>query len=354
MAISAVRQIDQWEPGAVRRIATAAQARAAAMESAAVALEQLPAFSSWEGDVRDLAFQSVGVTRSTLDDCRNHAEQVASAADIAAGRIAELKRKLAELRQSAGALSLHIDPATNRVEPTDRTHRITPAETMAAIALQSQVAAMLAEANTIDGTLAAALDAKPDTSASHDRSATQGDTAPDVAGPDDRIIDEAGNGEDSSADLHVQMAGYGPAPLSPQSPSDGPLDAPSPAPTPSLTDVPAPLQDFAESQLRGQEVPGWRPLPPPVTGEPIRRDTTPQAPVVINMNQEPGTVDLFPNCDGGDVTKAFGQIAGGGIGGAIAATTGPLTGGVTWAGLGAAGLTIADGIDNLAACKGVS
>lgn len=72
-----------------------------------------------------------------------------------------------------------------------------------------------------------------------------------------------------------------------------------------------------------------------------------------DLDVDPGNVDLFPNCDNGQVLKAGGQVTGAGIGAAIAAGTGPLTAGATWAGLAAAGIALADGIDNLKKCKGL-
>jgi hypothetical protein len=133
-----------------------------------------------------------------------------------------------------------------------------------------------------------------------------------------------------------------------------PPQPPAPPPSP-LQEAPAPLHDFTEHQLAGQQVPGWQPPPPPVSGDPIRLPSAPpKAPTVINMDTTPAPVDLFPNCDNGDVVKAFGQVAGGGIGAAIATTTGPLTAGVTWAGIAAAAVPIAEGVDNLKNCKGLS
>lgn len=171
----------------------------------------------------------------------------------------------------------------------------------------------------------------------------------DAAGADSapRGMSPSGSRDGSGADdSTTSMLSWGPRPLSP---SD---DPPGPPPSPSAT-LPAPLRDFGDYQAHGVPVPPWSPPPPPQTGEPIKLPpAAPRPPIVITL--EPPPVDLFPNCDNGDVVKAFGQLAGGGIGAAVAATTGPLTAGVTWAGLGVAAITIADAADTIATCKGIS
>ena len=163
---------------------------------------------------------------------------------------------------------------------------------------------------------------------------------------------------DSSGEPKPFMASWGPRPLSPADTAP-PAPAPGPAPRPSgpvPAELPAPLQDFTNYQLQGQEVPPWAPPPPPQTGEPIKlAPPAPRPPAVITLDDSPAElVDLFPNCDNGDVAKAGAQLVGAGIGAAIAASAGPMTAGITWAGLGAAGIAIGDAIDTLATCKGVS
>jgi hypothetical protein len=143
----------------------------------------------------------------------------------------------------------------------------------------------------------------------------------------------------------VKMASWGNAPLSPP-------DTPVP-PTPPGPSLPAPLRDFTEQQLQGHEVPTWTPPPPPTTGEPIKLTPALKPPTVITMDPSSESGDLFPNCDTREVLGKTGQVAGAGIGAAVAVTTGPLTAGVTWAGLGVAAITLTEAIDALAVCKGL-
>lgn len=166
-------------------------------------------------------------------------------------------------------------------------------------------------------------------------------------------VDEEGNGQGSPRDREptVRMASWGQIPLTP--PAAPPTEPAPPDPTPG-PGLPAPLRDFTEYQMQGREVPPWAPPPPPSTGEPINLGpSAPRAPSVIALEPSTGPVDLFPNCDTRQVLSKTGQIAGIGIGAAVLVTTGPLTAGVTWAGLGAAAISLTDAIDGLAVCKGL-
>jgi hypothetical protein len=162
----------------------------------------------------------------------------------------------------------------------------------------------------------------------------------------------------------IQAMGYGiapplappdpqlPAPPPGLTPAPGPLPPPAPPPTlspPRGASVPEPLRDFTDYQLRNKAAP---PYMPPVTGEPIKRPPTPAQPIpVINLNLDPGGGELFTRCDGGDVAKAWAEIAGGGLGVVGAAAITPFTGGTALVALGAAASGLGIGIDDLYNCK---
>jgi hypothetical protein len=172
--------------------------------------------------------------------------------------------------------------------------------------------------------------------------ASERDTAAPAQGGVQRTSDQ---GEPT-----VKMASWGNAPLSPP---DTPVPPTPPGPSLPGPSLPAPLRDFTEQQLQGREVPTWTPPPPPTTGEPIKLVPAPKPPTVITMAPPADSGDLFPNCDTREVLGKTGQVAGAGIGAAVAVTTGPLTAGVTWAGLGVAAITLTEAIDALAVCKGL-
>ncbi|AQA07146.1 hypothetical protein BVC93_32155 (plasmid) [Mycobacterium sp. MS1601] len=150
----------------------------------------------------------------------------------------------------------------------------------------------------------------------------------------------------TEADRGTTMLGFGPRALS-QSPPPRPDPV---APLPPIT-VPAPLQDFTGRQLQGQPIPGWSPPPPAVTGDPIKMPPAPNPVTVVDMNIDPGPVDLFPRCDGGDTVKAGLTVAGGMLTavGAVAGTAPTM--GTSLLGLSVAGMTIGSGIDDLYNCK---
>jgi hypothetical protein len=149
--------------------------------------------------------------------------------------------------------------------------------------------------------------------------------------------------------LPVPPPGLSPAPV-PLTPPAPPLPGP---PTPTLSpprgaSVPEPLRDFTDYQRRNKAAP---PYVPPVTGEPIKRPPTPPQPIpVIDLNLDPGG-GLFTRCDGGDVAKAWAEIAGGLFGAVGAVSITPFTGGASLVGLGAAGTAIGIGGDDLYNCK---
>lgn len=150
----------------------------------------------------------------------------------------------------------------------------------------------------------------------------------------------------------MHMASWGQMPLSP---ADTPPPIPSPpSPTPG-PELRAPLQDFTDYQLQGQQTPAWTPPPPPHTGEPINLGPAgPRPPMVITLEPSEDSADLFPNCDSRELLKVSGQLVGGGVGAAVAVTGGTLTCGLTWAGVGLAAITLTDAINALAVCKGVA
>ncbi|MBX9921990.1 hypothetical protein [Mycolicibacterium bacteremicum] len=180
-------------------------------------------------------------------------------------------------------------------------------------------------------------DTQPQPSATTSEARSEGNSS----SPDDQIV----RADDERNDA-IHLVDFEP----PQTPAPPGEPVPTPDRVPQPTALPSPLQDFTDYQLQGQQVPGWSPPPPPVTGAPIRLPSSaPSPPSVIDMGV-PGTEGLFPNCDGGDATKAGLQIVAGGLGAAVAGAAGFPTGGTTWASLGIAGLAIGDGIDNLSDC----
>ncbi|MBP1822988.1 hypothetical protein [Mycobacterium sp. OAE908] len=150
--------VDRWDPEALRQVAHASRLRAEAAESAAQGLANLSVFGPADGPPAASA-QAIAETRDRLTALAAEARDVGAAADIAAGGVEDLKDRLAALRQRASSQQLRIDEDSDGVvlEPASPGDGPEAAPTVAA--LQAEHDAIVAEANRIDQTLAAAIEA---------------------------------------------------------------------------------------------------------------------------------------------------------------------------------------------------
>lgn len=156
MAVSSIAEIDRWSSGAVRQVAAAARDRASAAQTSADTLGALPAFFSWHGVVRGAAHTSISQTQAALLQHYQQALNVAAATETAAGQIDRIKQRVADLRSAAAQLGLMINPVTNHVTlPPGGTR--SPLLMAAALRLQTQLIAAIADANRVDGALTEAL-----------------------------------------------------------------------------------------------------------------------------------------------------------------------------------------------------
>ncbi|MFZ1160721.1 alpha/beta hydrolase [Mycobacterium sp.] len=150
-----VADIDRWNAAAVREVFQAANARGQATLDASRELSSLAVFDTWEGATAEARKHANATIRVDLDTHGNEALAVARAADQAADGIEHVQSDLRALRRDAAALSMAIDPMSNRVVPTSN---CLPAEAIIAeIQLQPRLDAILAEANAVDEELASAI-----------------------------------------------------------------------------------------------------------------------------------------------------------------------------------------------------
>lgn len=143
--------IERWDPGAVREVADAAQARAQAAFDAADALDRLPCFGDWSGESATAARESIARTRRDLDGHGMQASLAAEAARRAADEIEALRRELFRIEGEALMCGLGVDLAGNRIVG------ITRGREVAAAALQTRLNALLVQANSVDAALAAGI-----------------------------------------------------------------------------------------------------------------------------------------------------------------------------------------------------
>lgn len=162
-----VADIDRWNAGAVREVFQAANARGQATLDASRQLSTLSVFDTWEGATAEARKHTNATIRVDLDAHGNEALAVARAADLAVDGIERVQSDLRSLRHDAAGLHMAVEATTNTVVPAAN---CLPVEAFIAdIQLQPRLDAILAEANTVDDELAAAINlADGDTAMSPD------------------------------------------------------------------------------------------------------------------------------------------------------------------------------------------
>jgi alpha/beta hydrolase family protein len=152
-----VADIDRWSAGAVREVFRAASARAQVTLEVSRQLGSLAVFDTWNGATAKAAKHQTALIRQDLDVHGDEALAVARAADKAADGIEYVQSQLRQLRADTSELQMAIDPLTNTVLPGTG-FRGGPMEVLLKTAqLQPRLDAIVAEANTVDGELATAI-----------------------------------------------------------------------------------------------------------------------------------------------------------------------------------------------------
>jgi len=150
-----VADIDRWSTDAVREVSLAAGGRSRATLAVADQLSAMALDGAWAGaeaEVRQRAHASI------RDDLGAHGAEslaVARATSAAAESIAQLQMKLAALRHDAAESDMTIDSPTSTVVPTSPLSGRSAAQ----IRLQYRLDEIVAEANSADDELAAAIGA---------------------------------------------------------------------------------------------------------------------------------------------------------------------------------------------------
>jgi hypothetical protein len=143
--------IARWDPGEIREVAAAAQARARAALDAADGLGRLPCLTSWGGRAATAAAEAIARTRRDLDAAAGEALLVGQAVRRAAERIEALRSELLRLEGEAAACGLGVDLAGNRIFGERQGSEV------AAGMLQTRLNSIVAESNSVDVELASAL-----------------------------------------------------------------------------------------------------------------------------------------------------------------------------------------------------
>ena len=147
--------VAKWNPEAIRDVAKALTKKGASAQEVADGLGKLPIIASWEGKTGDAAKASVGALATFLT---NHAEQMESlnqALLAAADEVENVRGDLGRMQSDADNKHFDVNYETGAVTATDATNEATAAADKAK--LETDVAKILATANTVDQSLATAL-----------------------------------------------------------------------------------------------------------------------------------------------------------------------------------------------------
>jgi hypothetical protein len=148
-----VADIDRWNADAVREVFLAADVRGRATLEVADRLSSVAPDDTWAGAEAEVRRQNYASIRDDIDAHGMASLAVARAAGAAAESIAQLRVKLAALRQDAAELDMTINSLTNTVLPIS----VLSGRLFTRIQLQSQLDAIVAEANSTDNELAIAI-----------------------------------------------------------------------------------------------------------------------------------------------------------------------------------------------------
>ena len=153
-----VEDVQRWDPGAVRDVGDAARTRAQTSIDTAISL---PTFPDWTGPGSEEAKQAIERTRQSLMKDADAATAAARSADTAAANVQIFKDNLQHVLNMARELGMVVDPVAGSVRPALETMAL-PNDWHNAEVLQQAIQQVLAQANTVDEQLAAAMDQADD------------------------------------------------------------------------------------------------------------------------------------------------------------------------------------------------
>jgi hypothetical protein len=153
--------IDRWNPQAITTVFQAAISRAHGTRTASTAVGQTMGFLDWGGDSADAAKAATHRTMLTLDDHAAACEAVGRAAEKAAGEVAAVKARLAQIRETANHYHLSINNDTGVVSLPPNLSSYPAAEQReiqdALFRVMLAIGQLLGDAQAADDDLAAAI-----------------------------------------------------------------------------------------------------------------------------------------------------------------------------------------------------
>ena len=153
-----IEDVQRWDPGAVRAVGDAARTRArTSIETA----NDLPTFPDWTGPGSEEAKQAIDKTRRALMRDADAALAAARSADAAAVNVQVVKDNLQQVLNMARDCGMVVDPVAGTVRPALPSTALSNDWHNAEV-LQQAIEQVLAQANTVDQQLAAAMDRADD------------------------------------------------------------------------------------------------------------------------------------------------------------------------------------------------
>lgn len=149
--------IDRWQPGAVRDVATALGKRGASADEVKTGLSKLPMIASWQGSGGDAARASLDKLSTHLSAHVDEMQAVATATRNAADEIESVKETLNGIDGDARAWGFSIDRGTGAVIPMDPNQQGSILYDLEQQELEQRISKVLQDANTADADLARAI-----------------------------------------------------------------------------------------------------------------------------------------------------------------------------------------------------
>ncbi len=153
-----VEDVQRWDPGAVRAVGDAARTRAQISIDTA---DSLPTFPDWTGPGSEEAKEAIEKSRKALMRDADAAFAAARSADAAAVNVQIVKDNLQQVLNMARDCGMVVDPVSGAVRPALPSTAL-PNDWHNAEVLQQAIQQVLAQANTVDQQLAAAMDRADD------------------------------------------------------------------------------------------------------------------------------------------------------------------------------------------------
>ncbi|BAX94196.1 alpha/beta hydrolase [Mycobacterium shigaense] len=153
--------IEHWDPGAIRAVFDAAIKRSHGTRTASASLTETMRLLDFGGDAAEAAHASTNKTTQLLDTHADACDAVAKAAEKSADEVAAIRQRLQAIKDDARTHHLNLNETTGVALPPSDLASYSEADQRAiidaAVRLNANIKALLADAEVADEDLAAAI-----------------------------------------------------------------------------------------------------------------------------------------------------------------------------------------------------